>query len=92
LKSGGERELHVKIKQEDGRGRTGVIRFKSVSSFGGTNSFDTLDVNFKTTERSGGPAFETIMTIGAVSFIIMVFVLVVLFYLRYKKKNPESPI
>jgi hypothetical protein len=92
LKSGGEREVHVKVKQEGGRGKTGVIRIKCASSFSGTNSFDTVDVNIKTTERSGGPAFEVIMTVGAVSFIIMVFVLVVIFYLKYKKKHPRSPI
>ncbi|MGA1848245.1 MAG: hypothetical protein ACMUHB_02795, partial [Thermoplasmatota archaeon] len=92
LKSGGERELHVKVKQEEGGGRTGVVRIKCVSSFSGTNSFDTLDVNIKTTERGGGPAFETVMTVGAVSFVILVFVVVFLFYLKYKKKHPQSPI
>jgi uncharacterized membrane protein len=78
LRNSGSREIWIRIKQNEGEGRTGIIKIKCSSSYDGIQSSDEIDINYRTEKPTPGPSMEIWITMIGLVFIGITTLVVVL--------------
>jgi hypothetical protein len=86
LKRNGKREIWVKVKQSDGGGKTGIIRFGCSSPHDGILSTESLDISYRTKKTAQGSSAEIGLIIFGIVFILSIS-LIVFLVIKNKKKG-----